>query len=303
MPDIYTWIHDHLGLPPDVQQHLFQTLVAIQVIWLLRFLLLRAVLRGAGDRPGVQFRWRKSTAYVATALGILVAALIWSRGIGTLATSIGIFSAGLAVALKDPIVNIAGWAFIMTRRPFRIGDRIQIGDHVGDVIDIRIFQFTLMEIGNWIDADQATGRVIHVPNGLVFTNVQANYNQEFPYIWNEISVLITFESDWRKAKEMFERIVDAEAGATSVSARKRFRIAARKFLLLDDNLDPSVYTSVRDSGVLLSMRYLCDPRERRVTEARIWEEVLKALATTPEIALAYPTTRFYNAGEGRPKSD
>jgi small-conductance mechanosensitive channel len=174
MPNIYTWIHDHLGLPPDVQLHLSQTLVAIVVIWLLRFLLLRAVLSGAGDRPGVQFRWRKSTAFVATAIAILVIGLIWSRGIVLLATSIGIFSAGLAVALKDPIANMAGWAFIMTRRPFRIGDRVKIGEHVGDVIDIRIFQFSLMEIGNWVEADQATGRLIHVPNGLVFTNGQAN---------------------------------------------------------------------------------------------------------------------------------
>ena len=76
-----------------------------------------------------------------------------------MSTFLGLLSAGVAIALKDPLVNLAGWGFIVWRKPFGIGDRIQLGDSRGDVIDQRIFMFTLMEIGNWVDAERSTGRV------------------------------------------------------------------------------------------------------------------------------------------------
>ena len=89
----------------------------------------------------------------------------------------------------------------MIRKPLKVGDRVQIGDVTGDVIDIRIFQFSVIEIGNWVDADQSTGRIIHIPNGTIFIKWQANYTAGFEYIWNEIPVLVTFESDWKTAKQ------------------------------------------------------------------------------------------------------
>ena len=81
-------------------------------------------------------------------------------------------------------------------------------DTLRDVIDQRLFRFTLLEIGNWVEADQSTGRVIHVPNSWVFTEDIANYTAGFSYIWNELPVLVTFESDWRRAKRLLQSIAD-----------------------------------------------------------------------------------------------
>jgi small-conductance mechanosensitive channel len=78
---------------------------------------------------------------------------------GSVVTYLGLVSAALVIALQDPITNFVGWVFIISRRPFEIEDRIQIGEDAGDVIDIRFFQFSLNEIGNWVDADQSTGRI------------------------------------------------------------------------------------------------------------------------------------------------
>ena len=89
---------------------------------------------------------------------------------------------------ERPSCKSGGLGFIIWRHPFRVGDRIQVGDQAGDVIDLRIFQFSLMEIGNWVAADQSTGRIIHVPNGIVFTHPLANYSLGFDYIWNEIPI-------------------------------------------------------------------------------------------------------------------
>lgn len=194
-----------------------------------------------------------------------------------MATFLGLASAGLAIALRDPVINLAGWAFILWRRPFDVGDRIQIGEHAGDVIDVRIFQFTLMEIGNWVAADQSTGRIIHVPNGRIFSEVLANYSKGFQYIWNEIPVLVTFESDWEKAKALLQEIADRHAAHLSQSAEERVRRAASRFMIKYSQLTPTVYTQVEASGVLLTIRYLCEPRWRRSSAHAIWEDVLRVL--------------------------
>ena len=136
---------------------------------------------------------------------------VWLSEFKELGTFLGLLSAGIAVALKDPIINFVGWLFIILRRPFTLGDRIQILGHSSDVIDIRLFQFTLMEIGNWVEADQSTGRIIHVPNGKVFVDTVASYNKGFHYIWNEMPVMITFESNWEKAKNILSVIAKKHA--------------------------------------------------------------------------------------------
>jgi small-conductance mechanosensitive channel len=197
-------------------------------------------------------------------------------------------------------VNLAAWVFIIWRRPFEVGDRIAIGGDAGDVIDIRVFQFTLMEIGNWVAADQSTGRIIHVPNGKVFAESLANYSKGFQYIWNEVAVLVTFESNWRKAKEILRGIGAKNAEELSASAEDRVRRAARKFMIFYTKLTPTVYTAVRESGVLLTIRYLCEPRRRRDSEQAIWEDILAEFAKHDDIDFAYPTRRYYdNMLEGK----
>jgi len=205
-----------------------------------------------------------------------------------------LLSAGLAIALKDLVSDFAGWLFIISRRPFSVGDRIQIGNHAGDVIDIRVFQFTLMEIGNWVNADQSTGRIIHVPNGKILNEILANYSKGFQYIWNEVPVLITFESNWKEAKKILQKIADKDAERLSKAAERRVKEASKKFMILYSKLTPIVYTSVNDSGVLLTIRYLCEPQRRRDSEQAMWEDILKEFGLHKDISFAYPTQRFYH---------
>ena len=158
-----------------------------------------------------------------------------------------------------------------------------------------------MEIGNWIDSDQSTGRVIHIPNGKVFNESLANYNQGFQYIWNEIPLLVTIESDWRKAKLLLDEISQRHGTSLSDSAARRLRESAKKFMIFYAKLTPVVYTTVKGCGVMLTIRYLCDPRKRRGSEQEIWEDILDAFAAHSDIDFAYPTQRFYqNDTEGKP---
>jgi small-conductance mechanosensitive channel len=227
---------------------------------------------------------------------------IWIKGFSNFVTYLSFLSAGFAIALKDPILGMTAWLFILWKRPFEVGDRIQIGDFKGDVIDQRLFMFTLMEVGNWVDAEQSTGRVVHVPNGLLFQQPLVNYNKGFEHIWNEIPVLITFESDWKKAKRILSKIAEKHGGGMSEKAEQKLRRAAKRYMIFYNKLTPIVYTSVKESGVMLTIRYLCEPHKRRHTEELIWEDVLTAFGKEKDIDLAYPTQRFFTRA-GRDTTD
>lgn len=279
------------GLSPALQWRLFESLALLLIVVCLRALA-GSVIRRTVDDPRNAYQWRKMTSYLLAGLGLLVLTRIWFEWFDDFGTFLGLAAAGLTIALRDPIVNLVGWMFIISRRPFAVGDRIQVGAVAGDVIDQRIFSFSVLEIGNWVDADQSTGRIIHVPNGRVFTEPQANYTRGFNYIWNELPVMITFESDWRKARELLQEIVNRHAEEISEHARGAMTQSSGSFMIIYSNVTPIVYTDIQENGVRLTMRYLCDPRRRRGSANAIWEDVLDTLRQHDDIRFAYPTTRF-----------
>jgi small-conductance mechanosensitive channel len=276
-----------------LQSKIVLSLLIIALILILRRVLMKIISDRITDIKK-HYYWSRTIGYGTTILGILIIGSVWIKGIQSIATFIGLVSAGLAVALHDPISNFAGWLFIIWRQPFRVGDRIQISEFQGDVIDIRMFQFTILEIGNWVDSDQSTGRIIDIPNGKILREGLANYTKGFEYIWHEIPVLITFESNWKKAKEILIKIANEKVEHLTPDATRQLQSAARKYMILYHHLTPIVYTTVKESGVLLTIRFMTKPRQRRGTNEIVWEALLDAFKKEPDIELAYPTTRFYN---------
>ncbi|MFH1765372.1 MAG: mechanosensitive ion channel domain-containing protein [Gemmatimonadota bacterium] len=210
---VRSWVEGLTGMGPEAQNNVLLSILYVVLIYGFRRVALRVVDRKVDD-PKLVYQWSKSSSYVALILSLIMVGTIWLEGLRHLGTFLGLLSAGVAIALKDVVASVAGWAFILWRRPFQLGDRIQLGNRAGDVVDLRPFQFTLLEIGNWVAADQSTGRIIHVPNFLVFTEPLYNYTAQFEFIWNELPILLTFESDWRKAKEILQEILDERVGET-----------------------------------------------------------------------------------------
>jgi len=285
-------IKDAIGISPENQNKILYSLLIILVLSIIRFVILKIVWRLSED-PKSRYTWKRTVSFTVGFLMVILIGSVWIKAIGQLGAFLGLLTAGVAIALKDPLTNIAGWIFILARQPFNLGDRIQIGEQAGDVIDIRLFQFTLLEIGNWVNADQSTGRIIHIPNGTVFLQPQANYSAGFKFIWNELPILVTFESNWHLAKVILQKIVNEHAEALSMDAEKKIIEASKKYMIFYQYLTPMVYTSVEDSGILLTMRYICEPRKRRGSEHLIWEDVLKEFARHKDIEFAYPTQRFF----------
>lgn len=286
-----TWLQELSELLYNSRYQLLYSVLLILIISLLKWLVNKFINNNVKDIT-IRYKWRKMTTYLSFIITLALILPIWLKGFKSFLTYLGLSTAGLAIALRDLIASFIGWVFIFWRRPFSIGDRIEIDGMAGDVIDIRLFQFSLIEIGNWVDADQSTGRVVHIPNNKILSCDISNYTAGFSLIWNEIPVLITFESDWERAKEILLSIAREESDDVEVN-RTKIDQAAKKFLIYYGNLEPIVYTRVRESGVLLTIRYLCEPQQRRNSEGVIWENILKVFSQVERIELAYPTQRFY----------
>jgi len=275
---------------------ILESLALVIIIWLIKLLIIKFINKNISDVK-TQYHWRKLINSAIFIIIIIFVVRIWFRGAQSIATYLGLLSAGIAIALKDIFTNLAGWLYIITRRPFDVGDRIQIGEFTGDVIDQSFFEFTLLEIGNWVHADQSTGRLINIPNGKIFSNNLANYDRGFKYIWNEIEVVVTFESDWQKAKKILLDIANNKGENISKRMENQIKRAAKKYMIYYKELTPIVYTNVIDYGVKLTIRHLSETRKRRGYDEAIWEDILLEFAKHNDIELAYPTTRFYKNKE------
>lgn len=300
MQSALDWLGQATGLGSPTIAKLILTLAVAVVAWLIRWVWL-AITNRRTDDPQTRYRWRKTATYSLTIVGLILVGRVWLEGIQSLVTYLGLVSAGIAIALRDPIANWFGWIFIGWRRPFTIGDRIQIGTLAGDVIDIGVSTFSVLEVGAHSLGEQTTGRIVHVPNGKVFIEPLTNMTQGFNYIWNEIPITVTFESDWRRAKSLLEGVLRDRIDSVTDEAARFIRDASRKFLIRSANVQPVVYTRIVPDGVELALRYVCEARSRRSTTQAVCEAVLEAFAGEPTIDFAYRTSRiFRQSEEGKP---
>ena len=269
---------------------------AVVVVLVLVRMVVLAVVHRRITEPTVWYRTRKLTTYAITVVGFVVVASIWLEGSG-LATYVGFLTAGLAIALSDVLKNLAGWMFIVLRRPFRVGDRIEIGGRTGDVIDVRAFRFILQEFDGVTPGGTPafTGRLVHVPNGFVFTQAATNFSEGFRFILHEIPVLVTFESDWRRAREIVSEAVQDQA-VPLAEVERELRTTAQEYRLSFDGLEPTVLMTVRDSGIELTGRLAVRYERARAVEDAVWSRVLDGFAAEESIDLAYPTVRTYFEG-------
>ena len=287
------FIKQHIGLDYAVQYKIFTSIIIILSLYILKKIVQWFAFKKIKSAESRYF-WGKAFTYIEVTVILLLLIKVWFQGLKPLATYFGLVSAGMAIALKDIFTDIAGWIFILIKKPFSIGDRVQIGNFKGDVVDIRVFQFSLVEIGVWVDAEQSTGRIVNIPNSLIFNEPLANYTKGFRFVWNEIPVLVTFESNWEKAKKILLEIVKERGEEVAKIAEKEIKKATIKYYIHYSVLTPTVYTKVVDSGVLLTLRYLCEVRKRRNSENELWEEILKEFGKHDDIDFAYPTYRYYN---------
>jgi small-conductance mechanosensitive channel len=208
---------------------------------------------------------------------------------------IGAMLATFAIGMRDLIANVVGWMIIASHKGFQTGDRIEVGDIIGDVIDIGLIRTTIAEIGNWEEqGEQSTGRLVSVPNSVILTKNIINYNRGFDTMWNEIEIMITFESNWEKAEHILAEIANYDFEKRRDGFAEKMRIVKRDFMVTYNYISPKVYVTIVDSGVRLVVRHMVYIRERRIVSDELSRNILKAFHKDNDIEFAYNTIRYFN---------
>jgi len=210
--------------------------------------------------------------------------------------SFGIVSLILGFALQNPITSFFGWLYILIRKPYEIGDRIRIGNVFGDVINISYMDTTLWEFkGDYLSGDHPSGRTIRFANSKVFSEYVYNYSWPlFPFIWNELSLYISYKSDFKFTSDTIKRIAEAEIGEAMIRRVNRF-----KRILADtpvDELDVTEYPSViltahANTWVGVIVRYLVEPKNSGRVKKKLFDVVMEELKKHPEKVI-FPNTNM-----------
>ena len=239
-------------------------------------------------------RVRYSLSKTLTLLHLFIATLfvlrVWLPDSNTLLAAYGFVAAAVAFSIQDLFKNFIGGVVILIRNLYKVGDRIQVGETYGDIIDIGILYTTLLEIRSWVAGDQTTGRIVRVPNGKVIYTDVINYTADHSFIWDEIHIPVTHESDWKKADQILNEIITETSKELSTSAMEEIRHLQSKYFLTNDNVEPHVYMTITDNWVSLYGRYIVSVRERRNVQDKLMRAVKDQFSNEKKISIASTTT-------------
>ena len=206
----------------------------------------------------------------------------------TTLVSIGLFSLVFGLAVQTPMTSFLGWIYILVRAPYRVGDRVKIGDATGDVIDVSYLDTTLWDFGggDLLSTDHPTGRIIKFPNAKVLSSTVYNYSWPvFPYVWNEIKFSVAYDSDLEFITETMQRIAAEEVGERMMKQVRVFReiLAQTPVDQLEVREYPSVLFRVNSNTWLDAIvRYLVPPKEAGRVKSRLIKRLLAELNAAPD---------------------
>ena len=211
-------------------------------------------------------------------LEILVFIFLFDDYIKGLMTFISVISAAMTIALRDFILNFFCGIYIKFKKPFKVEDRIQIEDIKGDVMSISAFSFEILEVSTKEDNGQSTGIVIHYPNSIIVSKPVKNINKGFKYIWDEIVVKISLESDLENDKKEIYKIVNSLDTIKSIPKKMKNLIndVNTTNRIYFNKFDPIIYTKIVDDHVELNVRFLMHPKKARYIESVIWDKIYLA---------------------------
>ena len=226
---------------------------------------------------------------VALVLLLIVISIIFANWYTTV-VSLGLISLILGFALQKPITSFIGWIYILVRAPYHVGDRIRIGDATGDVIDVSYLDTTLWEFGGqYLSTDHPSGRLIKFPNSNVLDTAVYNYSWPlFPYIWNEISFQVAYESDLEFVAKTMQEMAEEELGQAMIERVKTFRelLSHTPVDQLEVREHPAVFFRISHSTwVEATVRYLVEPKRAGRVKTILIKKMLARLNAEPDRVL------------------
>ena len=269
---------DWVGVNAENGRKLLLSLVFVAVVVAVRIGLRALVGRVAGKTfdatTQLRFWSRQGISLLAAVVLVLGLLSIWFNDPTRLATAFGLVSAGVAFALQQVITSLAGYLVILRGNTFTVGDRISMGGVRGDVMRLGFIQTTIMEMGQppsvqgsdpamWVRSRQFTGRIVTVSNSQIFSEPVYNYSRDFPFIWEEMAIPITYQADRAIVERTLveaARLHATDPDTMAVDAKEHLQ---RTFGVEPIELHPRVYWRITDNWMELTVRFIVGTHQIR----------------------------------------
>lgn len=279
-----------VGVSTTTGVKLLFSLALLAAVLVARAVVLRLARRTLGGDVGDPRRfWVRQGIQVIVAVVLVLGLIsIWVTPETNISTGIGLVSAGLAFALQQVVLSLAAYFVILRGDTFSVGDRITLGGVRGDVVRLGFLKTTIMEMGQppsvanadpavWVNSRQYTGRLVTVTNGVIFSEPVYNYTRDFPYLWEEIALPVSYDADRAAAEAVLLEAARAHAITDDAGARRALAHMQSRYAMADASLDPTVYWRITDNWLELSVRFLVPHRGVREIKDAISRDVLTAL--------------------------
>ena len=279
-----------VGVNAENLTKLVFTLIFIALVLLLGAIARWVSGRVLGGREGEQAKfWTRQAIKLATAVLMILGLLsIWFEDPARLGTALGLVTAGLAFALQKVVTAVAGYFVILRGKTFNVGDRIVMGGVRGDVIALGFIQTTIMEMGQpppvqgadpamWVKSREYTGRIVTVSNSKIFDEPVYNYSRDFPYLWEELALPITYSSDRSRAENILLEVAERHTVPISELSQEALEEMQRRYAVKSAEMHPKVYYRLTDNWLELTVRFIAKDHGIRGLKDAMSRDILKAL--------------------------
>jgi len=291
--------------PDKYSDLLYGTWLSVTAIAVL-YLLFRFIIEPIGAKnfkdPKAVYSFRKAISILLIVTCLIAILAIWIEETPILLVSFGLVAAAIAVSLQDLFKNFVGGLIIFSTGLYGVGDRVDIGGKLGDVVDVGIMYTTMMEIKGWLEGEQVTGRLTTVPNGQVLNTAVNNYTKDFSFVWDELVLPITYESDWKGAIEVMMVVATNISGEQSKMADQQLDRISGKYYITKTMVEPIAYMKMTDNWVEVAVRYIVSPRERRSTKSKM-SHIVSEEFSRRGIRVASQTVEIVGLPEVRMRSE
>jgi small-conductance mechanosensitive channel len=307
-------IVNSIGFNSEIWLKVLLTVAFLMILWLLRRFA-NNLTRELLHRPhkGRVWFWTGQVLNLTTALLLILGLLtIWFDNPNSIATALGLVTAGVAFALQKVITAIAGYFIILRSNIFSVGDRIEMGGVRGDVLALGFIETKIMEMGqplsiggttssSWVKSRQFTGRIVTVTNDRIFEEPVYNYTRDFPYLWEEISVPISYSADRDRAEQILVECAERHTERLNEMSQESLRIMRDRYFLHSHDLTPKVYYRITNNWLELTVRFVVRERAIRDLKDAVSRDILKAfdkagigIATTRYNVVGFPPLQIEN---------
>ena len=307
-----------LGATSENFHKLLFTVVFFVFLYLINRLLRYIAKKAGAGRQRTAFWTRQGVSIIIFIVAVIGFLSIWFDNPSRLATGIGLFAAGLAFAMQKVVTSFAGYVVILRGKTFNVGDRISMGNVRGDVIALNFIQTVIMEMGEppavqsedpgmWVQSRQYSGRIVTISNAEIFEKPVYNYTRDFPYIWEEMHIPVSYKGDHRRAEQIMLDSALRHTTEIANMAQPELERLKKHFFIQAADIPPKVFLRITDNWIELAVRFLCPTHDVRELKNKISRDILAGfeeagieVASSTYDIVGLPPIRIENAEAERP---